>query len=154
MTRFSGVEVFSIPRTAVAEKLSDASVLAACVPDARIESASADAAEWRARAKLGFATAALESKLTIAERQAGKAVTFHLTNRTSGGSLSVTTRLAFADHEPSGTQVAWESELTARSGLVKLVPAAVLQSQIESLLGDLWQNVRQTLQNAAGPSAP
>lgn len=154
MTRFSGEEAFPFPRTVVADKLADARFLAACVPDAAVRSATPDAAEWQAKATLGFTTATLDTRLTIVERRPREAVAFELANRAAGAGLNVFTRLTFLDGGPTETRVAWDAELTGRSGLLKLVPSSVLARQIESLLGELWQNVRQHLHAVLGPSVP
>lgn len=154
MSQFSGVEAFSFPRSRVAGNLSDARFLAACAPDATIRHATSDTAEWQAKAVLGFASMLLDTKLTVLERRPNESVTFELSNRTTSASMSVSTNLVFADIGLEETQVTWTAEVTARTGLLKLVPASVLGRQIESLLGDLWQNVRRQLQIADGPSVP
>ncbi len=145
MLTFSGSETFPFPRTVVAKNLSDAAFLAACVPDGVVRSASADAAEWQAKAKLGFATATLETQLAILERTPGMSVTFTLTNRTLGGGLVMATNLAFRDAE-GGTLVGWVAEILSRSGLLKMAPVSVLKSQAEEALGEMWQSVRAKLQ--------
>ncbi|QEL19021.1 hypothetical protein PX52LOC_06075 [Limnoglobus roseus] len=112
-----------------------------------MRSASADAAEWQAKARLGFATATLESQLAITGRTPGESVTFTLANRTAGAGLGVMTKLSF-DDAAGGTNVDWTAEITSRSGLLKLAPSSLLQSQVQSLLSDLWQSVRTKLQDA------
>lgn len=149
MARFSGSEPFPFPRQLVADRLSDAAFLATCVPDAVVRSASADAAVWQATARLGFATATLETTLAITGRTPGEAVSFTLTNRTTGAGLSVSSTLIFRDDAGHGsTVVDWTAEITSRSGLLKLAPWSLLQAQAQDALAEMWPNVRANLQAA------
>lgn len=141
MLRFSGEEAFSISRTVVAARLSDAAFLAGCAPGAEVQHADADTAVWRAKAQLSFVTTSVETTLRIAERVPDEAVTFTLSNRATGGTLTVVCTLAFTDD----ARVAWTAEVTGRTGMLKLVSAGTLRSQLESELVELWRGVRARL---------
>ena len=144
MVRFSGEERFPFPRSRVAAQLSDASFLAGCAPGAEIVSADAATASWRAKSRFGFVTAKIETALTIVERSPDS-VAFALANRMPGAALGVTCTLEFFEGESDGTRVAWSAEIVSRTGLLKVVPAGVLRSQIEAELADLWRGVRARL---------
>lgn len=145
MFRFSDEERFPFPRTVVAAKLSDAAFLAGCAPGAEIQHADATTAVWRAKARLSFITTSVETTLRVTARVPDEAVTFTLTNRVTGGSLTVVCSLSFSDD----TRVAWTAEVTGRTGMLKLVSAAVLRSQLEAELVELWNGVRDRLAHSS-----
>jgi carbon monoxide dehydrogenase subunit G len=145
MLRFSGKERFPFSRTVVAEKLSDAAFLAGCAPDVEIQHADATTAVWRGKARLSFISTAVETTLTITDRVPDEAVTFTLSNRATGGSLALVCSLTFTDD----TLVTWAAEVTARTGMLKLVSPNVLRTQIEADLVELWAGVRDRLAHSS-----
>ena len=145
MVRFSGEERFPIPRSRAAAKLSDASFLASCAPDAEIESADREIATWRAKSRFGFIAAKIETVLTIVKRNVPDSASFARANRMPGAARGVPGLFEFFEGESDGTRVAWSAEIVSRTGLLKVVPVGVLQTQIEAELAGLWRGVRERL---------
>ena len=97
------------------------------------------------RSRFGFVAAKIETALTIVGRNLPDSVAFALANRMPGAALGVTCTLEFFEGESDGTRVAWSAEIVSRTGLLKVVPAGVLRTQIEAELADLWRGVRARL---------
>ncbi len=142
MVRFNGEVRFPFPRSPVAGRLSDARFLAACAPGATVHEADERTARWTAPSRFRFVAAPIETTLTIAAND--EATTFALANRLPGATLVVNGRFDFAE-DAGGTRVAWSAEVVERTGLLKVVPLAVLRAQIEAELAELWEGVRTRL---------
>lgn len=142
MVRFNGEERFPYPRSLIAERLADARFLASCAPGATVHDAEPRTANWTAPSRFRLATAPIETRLMIDGD--GSVAAFQLVNRLPGATLTVAGRFEFFD-DGTGTRVVWSAEVVERTGLIKMVPKAVLRAQIEAELADLWNGVRLRL---------
>lgn len=142
MVRFNGEVRFPYPRSQIAERLADARFLAACAPGAAVHAADSRTANWTAPSRFRWAVAPIETTLMMVRDQS--AASFQLVNRLPGATLTVAGRFEFTD-DGIGTCVVWSAEVVERTGLIKMVPKAVLQAQIEAELTDLWNGVRRQL---------
>src|SRR5262249_29621945 len=117
MIHFEGVQTFPLPVAEVAAKLSDASFLAHCVPDAQVTEATPDKSVGKIKPKLSFLTGSLTILADVIARDPGKSVTFQIVTKTIGASSTVTAKLDFKEAE-GGTAVNWTGDLVAVTGLL------------------------------------
>jgi carbon monoxide dehydrogenase subunit G len=141
MIRFEGVERFDLPPEALFAKLTDAEFLVKSLPDTHIESASAEVAVWKLKPKLAFISGSLETTLSVTGRTPSSQATYTVVGKGVGASSTVAAVLDFTP-EGSGTSVHWTGEITALTGLLKLVPKGLIQSAAEKVIADVWTAVR------------
>jgi carbon monoxide dehydrogenase subunit G len=141
MIHFEGDKSFPLPVPEVAAKLSDAGFLASCLPDAEITAAAADRAAWKIKPKLAFLTSSLNVELVATGREVGKSVAFQVVARAIGASSTVAVTLAFAEAEGGGTAVHWTGTVTQVTGLLKMVPAGLLQGSAHKVIEEVWAAV-------------
>jgi uncharacterized protein len=137
MIHFEGVRSFPLPVAEVAAKLSDAGFLAHCVPDAHVTEATPDKSVGKIKPKLSFLTGSLMLTADVTARDPGKSVAFQLVTKTIGASSTVTTRLEFKEAD-GGTAVHWTGDLVAVTGLLKVVPAGLLEGSAKKVIEDVW----------------
>jgi uncharacterized protein len=141
MIRFEGREAFSLPQVQLFEKLANAEFLVRSLPDSEILLATADVSVWKLRPKLGFLSGALETTLTVTGREPASRSTYSVVGKGVGASSTVTAVLCYEPSE-TGTVVAWTAEVTALTGLLKLVPKGLIQSAAEKVIADIWTAVK------------
>ena len=145
MIHFEGVEPFPLPVAEVAAKLSDAGFLAHCVPDAHVTEATPDKSVGKIKPKLSFLTGSLTLNADVTARDPGKSVAYQLVTKTIGASSTVTAKLDFKEAEGGGTAVQWTGDLVAVSGLLKMVPAGLMEGSAKKVSEDVWAALRQKL---------
>ena len=145
MIHFEGVESFPLPVAEVAAKLSDAGFLAHCVPDAHVAEATPDKSVGKIKPKLSFLTGSLTILADVLARDPGKSVTYQIVTKTIGASSTVTAKLDFTEAEGGGTAVNWTGDLVAVSGLLKMVPAGLMEGSAKKVSEDVWAALRQKL---------
>ncbi|MBA4188877.1 MAG: hypothetical protein C0467_12845 [Planctomycetaceae bacterium] len=141
MIHFEGDKSFPLPVAEVAAKLSDASFLVGCLPDAEIAAATLDHAAWKIKPKLAFLSGSLNVELTATGREAGKSVAYQVIAKAIGASSTVVVSLRFAEAENGGTTVHWMGDLTHVTGLLKMVPKGLLQGSAHKVIEDVWTAV-------------
>jgi uncharacterized protein len=146
VAQFEGVEKFARPPADLYPLLADCGFLAGCLPDAEVTEATPDRAAWKMRPKLSFLSGALETVLTIGTRTPGEAVTFTVLGKGIGATSTVQTALTLKPVE-GGTEVHWTGELTALTGLLKMVPKGLIQSTAQKVIADVWASVRVRIEN-------
>ena len=133
----TGTETLPASLAVIFARLSDASFLVACLPDAETIVATADVATWNQRPKLAFLSGTLRVTLTIVERKPEQSATFQMLAEASGASSTTITTLAFrASHD--ATEIAWTSDTVAVTGLLKIVPRTVLQAATQKVIAEVW----------------
>ena len=145
MIHFEGVQTFPLPVAEVAAKLSDAGFLAHCVPDAQVTEATPDKSVGKIKPKLSFLTGSLTILADVLARDPGKSVTFQIVTKTIGASSTVAAKLDFKEAEGGGTAVNWTGDLVAVSGLLKMVPAGLMEGSAKKVSEDVWAALRQKL---------
>lgn len=141
MIRFAGEEAFPLPPVALFDRLADAGFLAGCLPDAHVTAATPDKAAWKLRPKLGFLSGELDTELTVTDRTPPAAATYAVHGKAIGATSTTDAELRF---EPTadGTLVTWSAEITALTGLLKMVPKGLIQAAAQKVIADVWQAVR------------
>lgn len=148
MLHFAGSESFADSPIALFEKLGDAGFLARCLPDATIQSASPDRAEWTIKPKLSFLAGILETTATVVERTPTSQLKYKLETKGIGSGSTVEAVLNF-EQDGAGTKVNWKGDIVAVTGLLKLAPKGLMQSTAEKVIADVWAAIRTKL---AGPT--
>lgn len=133
----TGLETLSVALTVAYARLSDASFLVACLPDAESVVATADAASWNQRPKLAFLSGTLRVTLTVVERKPEQSVTFQMLAEGSGASSTTHTTLTFRGIDDT-TEIAWTADTVAVTGLLKIVPRTVLQAATQKIIAEVW----------------
>ena len=144
MIRFEGVESFGVPLEELFTKLTDAGFLVKALPDSEILSAETDRAVWKLRPKLAFISGSLETTLTVAERTPATEAKYVVVGKGVGATSTVTATLNFTRTE-GGSEVNWTGEITALTGLLKLVPQGLIKSAAEKVIADVWAAVHQAV---------
>jgi carbon monoxide dehydrogenase subunit G len=145
MIHFEGDKSFALPLAEVAEKLSDAGFLANCLPDAQVTESTPDKAAWKLKPRLSFLTGSLHVEMTTVAREAGKSVVFKVFAKAMGASSTVETKLEFKDAEGGGTAIHWTGDITAVTGLLKMVPKGLLEGTAKKVIEDVWTAVSARL---------
>lgn len=145
MIHFEGERHIPLPVATVAERLSDAGFLANAIPDAQLSEASADKAVGKIKpAGVSFLTGSLSLTATVAARDPGKAVTYQIETKTMGAGSTVAANLAFEEAD-GGTRVRWTGDITAVTGLLKMVPKGLLEGTAKKVIDDVWAAVERRL---------
>ena len=119
MIHFEGDQSFPLPVAEAASKLSDAGLLANCLPDAQVSEAKAEKAVWKLKPRLSFMTGSLNVEMTRTAHEAGKSVAFRVFAKAIGATSTVITHLTFSEAEGGGTKVHWTGELAEVTGLLE-----------------------------------
>ena len=147
MAQFEGVETFALPVSTVFAKLSDAGFLAGCLAGATVGLATPDKAEWKVRPKLAFLSGALDTTAAVTAREPDARADYQIHAKGIGASSSVAAVLTFAP-TADGCTVSWTGDITARTGLLKLVPSSLIEGSAKKVIADVWADIRKKL--AAG----
>jgi uncharacterized protein len=147
MIHFEGEEAFRVPPAELFPKLSDAAFLAGCLPDAEVTAATPDRAAWKLKPKLSFLSGALETELTVAERTPPASVRFLIHGKAIGAASTTEAVLTFAERDGS-TVVRWAADITALTGLLKMVPKGLIQATAQKVIADVWAAVRAKVEPA------
>jgi carbon monoxide dehydrogenase subunit G len=145
MFHLEGVQTFPQPAAEVAAKLSDAGFLARCIPDAQVSEAAADRSVGKIRPKLSFLTGSITLTAEVVAREPGRSVTFRLLSQVIGASSTVVTKMDFTAADGGGTAVAWVADLTAMTGLMKMVPQGLLEGSAKKVTEEVWAAVSARL---------
>jgi uncharacterized protein len=145
MAQFEGVETFALPLSVVFAKLTDAGFLAGCLSGATVSLATPDKAEWKVRPKLAFLSGALDTTATVTAREAETRAAYQVHAKGIGATSTVEATMAFAPTADGGTAVTWAGDITARTGLLKLVPTSMIQGSAKSVIADVWADIHKKL---------
>lgn len=145
MIHFEGDQAFPQPPAVVAARLSDAGWLVGCLDDVKVAEATPDRAAFKLKPKLSFLTGSLDTVLAVTAREAGQTAAFQVVSKAIGLSSTVTAALRFTPADGGGTAVHWAADLTAVTGLLKMVPAGLLQGTAEKVIADVWAAVGAAL---------
>jgi uncharacterized protein len=148
MIRFEGIETFGLPPEPLFAKLTDAEYLVRSLPDAHVERANREEAVWKLRPKLAFLSGSLETTLSVTSRTPSTASTYAVIGKGVGASSTVAATLTFTATD-TGTDVHWVGEITALTGLLKMVPKGLIQSAAERVIRDVWTAVRAAIEAAS-----
>lgn len=142
--RFEGDKQFPLPPDALAAKLGDAGFLVSSLTNAEAVAVhGADSAEWKMRPALAFVAGTLDSRLEIVAREPA-ALHVRITSKGIGSSSTTEVRLTLAA-SASGTAVHWVGEITALTGLLKMIPKGLIQSTAMKVIEDIWTGVEKKL---------
>lgn len=150
MIHFEGVQSFPLPVAEVAARLADAGFLAHCVPDAEVTEAAPDRAVGKVKPKLSFLTGSLTIEADVTGREPEKSASYQIVSKVIGASSTVTAKLEFAEAEGGGTKVSWHGDLTAVTGLLKMVPKGLMEASAKKVIDDVWESVSKKLHGSGG----
>ncbi|HEY2783343.1 MAG TPA: SRPBCC domain-containing protein [Fimbriiglobus sp.] len=145
MFHFEGVESYPVSPPALYPKLCDAGFLARCLPDAEVVDATMDRAEWKMKPKLSFLTGSLDTTLAVTGRVPGESATFRIHGKTIGAASVTVATLVLRPAVGGGTALHWTADITDRTGLLKMVPAGLIQSAAQKVISDVWAALRPRL---------
>ena len=146
MIHFDGDELFPATPAELYPKLSDAGFLASCLPDADVSEATPDRAVWKLKPRLAFVAGAIETTLAVANRVPGEAVAVTVRGKGVGATSTVETALALRPADGGGTAVHWSADVTALTGLLKMVPKGLIQATARTVIQDVWAAVRAKIE--------
>ncbi len=150
MIHFEGTQSFPQPVAEVAAKLGDAGFLAHCVPEAEVSQALPDRAVGKVKPKLSFLTGGLTIEADVTAREPGKSVSYQLISKVIGASSTITAKLDFTEAESGGTTVNWHGDLTALTGLLKMVPKGLMEASAKKVIDEMWESVGKKLHATGG----
>jgi len=135
--------------------LCDARFLVRCVPG--IEKTSQlepNRAVFVLRPGLSFARGTLEVTMEIVDAVPNQSARFNLLSKGIGSSSDVQATLTLQAHE-SGSRVHWTAEIRQLGGLLKAVPAGLIQAAARKVISDVWTAIEvQLRQEPVAPPAP
>jgi carbon monoxide dehydrogenase subunit G len=152
MQRFEGQQVFRQPPAQLWEKLSDAGFLVQCIPDVEsVREQSSERAVIVVRPGLSFVRGSLDAVIERVEALAPERVVWDVVSRGIGSSSAVRAVLEIVP-EQAGSRVIWVIEVRSLGGLLKLVPAGLIQGAAQKVVGDAWAALAARLEAAGGES--
>jgi carbon monoxide dehydrogenase subunit G len=140
MLHLQGTQDFSRPPAEVWAKVSDARMLAPCIPGVEtVREADADHAVCVIRPGFSFVRGTLELTLRVLERVPDRLVRLQITSKGIGSTSEVS---AVLNLEPSegDTRVRWTADVTL-GGLLRAVPSGLIQAASQKVIGDAWAAV-------------
>lgn len=140
MAQFEGNETVPTTLAAVETRLSDAKWLAESLPDARVLEATADRAVWRVRPKLAFVAGELETVGEVSTRES-QMVQYRLVSKGVGSGSVMNATLRFHP-EGTSTRIHWTADLVEMTGLLKMVPPALMQAAAKKVIAEVWTALR------------
>jgi carbon monoxide dehydrogenase subunit G len=144
MLHLQGSQDFSKPVAEVQALLGDARRLAACIPGVEtIKEANADTATCIVRPGFTFVRGTLEMTLRVVERVPDKLVRLQMHAKGIGSTTDVDAVLNL-EPLPAGCRAQWTAEVTL-GGLLRAVPAALIQGAAQKVIGDAWAAVAAKL---------
>lgn len=147
MLRFEGDRDFSLPPANVFAKLTDARFLVTCIPDIEtLNEVEPDHAKVVLRPGLSFMRGSLNLTLRIAEADVPTAARVLLTTKGLGSSSTVEAALTFVP-QGDGTHVHWAADVKELRGLLKMVPAGLIQGAAQKVINDVWAKVETNFAN-------
>ncbi len=151
MLHFEGARDLRPPVALVGEKLRDARFLVRCVPGVEsVKEVDADHAVCVLRPGFAFVRGTLELTLRLAEVAAGAGGRLVLTTRGIGTTSTVEASWSVEPHE-GGTRLTWAADVKELGGLLKAVPAGLVQAAAQKVIADAWALAEQRLDEPAGP---
>lgn len=142
----AGDRDFPFPPDELYSKLSDAAFLGGCLKDVELVRADADVAEWKMRPKLAFMAGVIDNTLSITAREVPTAMRASVVTKGIGATATVETQLVFTSHG-GGTRVHWELQIAQLTGLLKLVPKALIQGAAMKVVDEVWGMIEAKLQH-------
>ena len=145
MLQFEGDQEFTQPCSHVFAKLSDARFLLECVPGVEaVSKAEASEAICTIRPGFTFVRGTLELTLQVLERTPGTRIKVLARAKGLGSGNDVEGTL---DLSPAsgGTRLHWSAEAKNFTGLLKLVPAGLMQGAAQKVIADVWNEVEKRL---------
>jgi carbon monoxide dehydrogenase subunit G len=140
MLHLEGSQDFSKPVAEAWTRLSDARVLAPCIPGVEtIRQADADEAVCVIRPGFSFVRGTLELTLRVLERVPDKLVRLQINSKGIGSTTEVSAVLNLEPKE-GGSQAQWTADVTL-GGLLRAVPAGLIQAAAQKVIGDAWSAV-------------
>jgi carbon monoxide dehydrogenase subunit G len=137
MLHLQGSQDFAKPVAEVWAKLSDARLLAPCIPGVEtIKQADADTAVCVIRPGFTFIRGTLELTLRVRERVPDSLVRLQMNGKGIGSTTEVTAVLNFQPRE-GGSRVEWTADVTL-GGLLRAVPSGLIQAAAQKVIGDAW----------------
>lgn len=142
MQKFQGVEQLSVGQDRAVACLTDAGWLARSLPGATVLETTPDRAVWRVRPKLAFASGELETTVDVVTRTEDS-VHYQLVSQGVGSGSTMQAELRFSASADNQTTVHWSAELTELKGLLKMVPAGLMQSAAQKVMAEIWAGIHQ-----------
>ncbi len=145
MLRFEGEQAFSASPELVREKLSDLAFLTRCIPDAELLAVAEAEVKFRVLPGFSFARGALDVVLRQLEKSTDKPIVYNCISKAIGSSSEVEIALHPQSHPTAGTNVRWSAEIRTLTGLLKMVPPALIKAAAQKVIGDVWNEVHRQL---------
>jgi carbon monoxide dehydrogenase subunit G len=145
MLQFEGDQDFGRPPALVFAKLGDASFLVSCVPGVEsVKEAGPDQAVCVLRPGFSFVRGTLEVTLQVLERVPEKSIRVlaHAKGIGSGNDVEALLKLEPKD---AGTHIHWTAEAKNFTGLLRAVPAGLMQGAAQKVIADVWVEVGKKL---------
>lgn len=143
MIHFEGTENFGVPLDVLYAKVTDASFLVNAMPDAEVVEATPDRGVWKLKPGLSFLKGTIETTITVAERTPN-AAKYTIVGKGIGATSTVVADLKFEATE-AGSRINWTGDVTALTGLLKLVPKGLMQATAQKVIADVWAAVHKAL---------
>ena len=145
MLKFEGDKDFPQEPALLWPKLRDAAFLVGCIPDATVEGQpTRDEGKVTVRPGFSFVRGSLDVDVRIVEAQEPTNVKINLKSKGVGSGSDVDVTLLLTT-QANGTHLHWSAEVTALTGLLKMVPTGLIRGAGQKAIDDLWQRVGEKL---------
>ena len=145
MMIFEGDRDFSLSPADLFVKLSDATFLVQCIPDATAAGkADKKKAACTVRPGFAFVRGSLDVTLEVAEAVENQSIRLLLASKGIGSSSDVETLLTFSP-QSTGTRVHWKAEVKSLGGLLRAVPSGLIRGAAQKVIEDVLAGVQNRL---------
>lgn len=139
-----GERLVSLPMDQVWPRLSDASFLVNCIPNAKVQGQPArDHAECTVKPNLSFARGDMHVTIRILEASAPNSLRFSLVGKGVGSSNEMETSLTLESRD-GATHIRWATDIRL-GGLLKLVPTGLIRGAAQKETEQIWNEIEARL---------
>ena len=144
MPRFEGTRFLPVPPAVVSAKLADAGFVVGCLDHVeKVVESSPDRAAWKLRHQ--FRVHEWDARHDAERHRAHRRVGDVPRGQQGDRRFDHSSRHDGVPAGRGGATVTWSAELVERTGLLKLVPAGLVQSAAGSVIEETWKSIETKL---------
>ncbi len=144
MLHFEGQQALSRPTELIGEKLRDLGFLVKCIPDAELLGVAENEVKFRVMPGFSFARGSLDISLQQIEKAPDKPIAYRCLNKGIGSTSEVEVTLT-PEVDGEATRVRWAADVKNLTGLLKMVPPALIKAAAQKVIADVWNEVEKQL---------
>ena len=138
-----GEEIFNAPRSKVYLALTDLDALKQNIPDLQsCEIINPQTMKCVVRPGFSFIRGTMKLTIHLAETTPDESIVMKVNASGIGLTMDIESRLYLTALDGSQTRLAWQTQVTNRTGLILLVGPSLIQGAAEKTIREGWQKLR------------